>query len=163
MSSLQDVENLLRAFSARDLDAIRALADAGVAIDSRGGGSLTALMRAVLRGTPTTAEWLLAAGADPDARADDGKTALDFARDLGRQDLVDLVVQTSGHEFQAAQFRESEKIIEQRFEPCALLDYRIGSLEGAPSFRMRHRLQVFGKQLHVHHDDRQRIFNFVCQ
>ena len=92
MSRLQDVENLLRAFSARDLDAIRALAGAGVAIDSRGGGSLTALMRAVLRATPTTAEWLLAAGADPDARADDGKTALDFARDLGRQDLVELLI-----------------------------------------------------------------------
>ena len=53
---------------------------------------MTALMRAVLRGVPTTAEWLLAAGADPDARADDGKTALDFARDLGRQDLVDLLI-----------------------------------------------------------------------
>ena len=92
MSRLDHVEDLLRAFSARDLDAIRALADAGVELDAPGGGGLTALMRAVLRGDAVAVEWILAAGADPDARGDGGETALDLARELGREPLVELLI-----------------------------------------------------------------------
>ncbi len=92
MSHLDRAEDLLRAFSARDLDAIRDLADAGVEIDALGGGALTVLMRAVLRGDGVAAEWILAAGADPDARGHGGETALDLAHRLGRRDLIDLLI-----------------------------------------------------------------------
>ncbi len=90
MSRQEEVEDLLRAFTRRDLAAIGALADAGLDVDALGAG-LTVLMRAVLRGDAETVEWVLAAGADPDARSSDGKRALDFARDLGRSDLAELL------------------------------------------------------------------------
>ncbi len=92
MSRPEQVEDLLRAFAARDLDAIRVLADAGADLDAAGGGGLTPLMRAVLRGDMVAVEWILAAGADPDVRTGDGKAALDFARDLRRDGLVELLV-----------------------------------------------------------------------
>ncbi len=92
MSRPEQVEDLLRAFAARDLDAIRVLADAGADLDAAGGGGLTPLMRAVLRGDMVAVEWILAAGADPDVRTGDGKAALDFARELGRDGLVELLV-----------------------------------------------------------------------
>ncbi len=82
----------MRAFSARDLDAIRALADAGLELDTAGGGGLTTLMRAVLRGDGVAVEWILAAGADAGSRTADGKAALDFAREIGRNDLVELLI-----------------------------------------------------------------------
>ncbi len=92
MSRPDPVENLLRAFAARDLDAIRALADAGVELDAAGGGGLTTLMRAVLRGDGVAVEWILAAGADPDVRTADGKTALGFAREQENDALVELLI-----------------------------------------------------------------------
>ncbi len=91
MSRLDSVEDLLRAFAARDLGTIRALADAGLDLDAAGGGGLTTLMRAVLRGDSVAVEWILAAGADLAVSTSDGKTALDFARAIGRQDLVELL------------------------------------------------------------------------
>lgn len=92
MSRSDTVENLLRAFAARDLAAIRDLADAGVELDAVGGGGLTTLMRAVLRGDGVAVEWILAAGADPDVCSLDGKTALDFARALGHDPLAELLI-----------------------------------------------------------------------
>lgn len=91
MSCLDPVEDLLRAFAARDLGAIRDLADAGLDLDATGGGGLTTLMRAVLRGDSVAVEWILAAGADSDASTTDGKTAVDFANAMGRHDLVELL------------------------------------------------------------------------
>ena len=92
MSAHEDAENLLRAFSSRDLPAIRRLAEAGLDLDVPGGGELTVLMRAVLRGEAIPVEWILAAGADPDTRTADGMTALDFARQIDRPELVELLL-----------------------------------------------------------------------
>ena len=86
----KQAEALMRAFTARDLPAIHALADAGCDLDAPSAG-LTVLMRMVLRGDPEAVEWILAAGADPGVRSSDGKTALDFARDMDRADLVELL------------------------------------------------------------------------
>ena len=106
----EEVEELLRAFAARDLDAIRRLADEGHDLDARGGGDLSVLMRSVLRGDAVAVEWILAAGADPNVRGDDGKSALDLARELDRPALAELLVMAGA---------EAEGPAE---EPAAVLD-----------------------------------------
>ncbi len=109
MSSLDQVEDLLRAFAARDLTAIKALADAGLDLDTIGGGGLTTLMRAVFRGDAVAVEWILAAGADPDARGVDGMRALDFARMLERRELVELLI-AAGASTEAASGAGPDKV-----------------------------------------------------
>ncbi len=90
-SRQEAVEALLRAFAERDLGAVRALAEAGCDLDTKSAG-LTVLMRSVLRGDGETAEWILAAGADPGVRGSDGRTALDLARATGSAEMVELLV-----------------------------------------------------------------------
>lgn len=89
-SRQEQAEALLRAFAERDLAAIGDLLEAGCDLDARVAG-LTVLMRAVLRDDPVAMEWMLAAGADPDAKSSDGKRAIDLARELGRGDLAELL------------------------------------------------------------------------
>ena len=52
---------------------------------------LTALMVAVQEGHREIVETLLKAGAELDAKTGDGKTALDFAREKGHQDVAALL------------------------------------------------------------------------
>ncbi len=89
-SRQEQAEALLRAFAERDLGAIGDLLEAGCDLDARVAG-LTVLMRAVLRDDPVAMEWMLAAGADPDAKSSDGKRAIDLAREIGRGDLAELL------------------------------------------------------------------------
>ncbi len=112
MSSQEGAEELLRAFTSRDLSAIRTLADAGLDLDAPGGAGLTVLMRAVLRGQAVSVEWILSAGADPDVRTHDGKTALDFARQIDRPELVDLLIAAG-----AAVAAEAELAVGDRLDP----------------------------------------------
>ena len=58
----------------------------------RGPDGTTALMLATANGQVETAQALLAAKADVDARDDDGQTALAYAKQLSRPALVKLLM-----------------------------------------------------------------------
>lgn len=57
----------------------------------------TALMKAAEHGEAETVKLLIAAGADVNAKTDDGRTALWFAGVMGRNDIYDIL-KTAGTE-----------------------------------------------------------------
>ena len=61
---------------------------AGASLDATQSGGFTALHEAAHRGDAHMAELLLAAGADPGRRTDDGRTPADVARADGHDDLA---------------------------------------------------------------------------
>jgi len=70
---------------------VAALIAHGARADSRDVYGWTLLMHAVRRGDPDTARQLLDAGADPHAAAHSGHSAVDLARALGDQAMIDLL------------------------------------------------------------------------
>jgi uncharacterized protein len=64
-------------------DVVAALIDAGADVNATQRHGWTPLHGAAHNGAVDPVEWLLRAGADPEARNDDGKSALDLARDAG--------------------------------------------------------------------------------
>lgn len=66
----------------------RLLIERGADVDAVQRGSLTALMAAASNGDAALVELLVAAGADPAATADDGRSAADMARDAGHPELA---------------------------------------------------------------------------
>jgi len=73
------VQPLHSAAAARSADIVRKLIAAGSDVDAAQQGGWTALMAAAMHGDRGMVMALLAAGADPTRRSDDGKTAADLA------------------------------------------------------------------------------------
>ena len=76
---------------ARQLDAARALLDAGADPNARGAGGFAPLHTAAQNGDVPLVELLLERGADPELRADDGLSAADRARAAGHVDVLALL------------------------------------------------------------------------
>lgn len=79
-----------------DLEAVRALVEAGADLDRTAKYHLSALMLAVINDRRAIAKLLVEAGADTRIRGTGapgfaGKTALDLAEDLGRESLCELL------------------------------------------------------------------------
>lgn len=74
-----------------DLAIVEALLDAGAPVNVPHLGGGTPLHTAAFTGDAAVARLLLARGADPMARTDDGKTAVDVARERGHEDLARLL------------------------------------------------------------------------
>ena len=77
-------------------DAVRVLLDAGAELDHTAKYSLSALMLAVIHDRPDVVEPLVEAGADlaiegTGAPGFAGKTALEIALDLGRDEIAELI------------------------------------------------------------------------
>lgn len=86
------------AIEADDRLAVAAALAAGAAVDARGPGNLTPLMLAVGRGKARAAAELLARGADPNLRADDGTSAVSLAVDGYRQapEILSMILRGGG-------------------------------------------------------------------
>ncbi|MCY3958332.1 MAG: ankyrin repeat domain-containing protein [Chloroflexi bacterium] len=67
---------------------VRLLLEAGADVNNRQAGGNTPLHTAAHLGDASTAEALLAHGADAGLRSDDGKAAADYARERGHEDLA---------------------------------------------------------------------------
>ena len=67
----------------------RLLIERGADVNAVQRGSFTPLMAAAQNGDGELIEMLLAAGADPAARTDDGRSAADLARDAGHRTLAE--------------------------------------------------------------------------
>jgi uncharacterized protein len=76
---------------ARDLDAARALLDAGADPDGRGGLGFTPLHTAAQNGDAELVRLLLERGADTSVAAEDGLTAADRARAAGHEEVLALL------------------------------------------------------------------------
>ena len=81
------VQPLHAAVAGRNLEAVRALVDAGADPSARQHGGWTPLMAAAAHGDTEIVEVLLAAGADPGAASDERKTATSLAAEEGHRDL----------------------------------------------------------------------------
>src|SRR5690606_23269923 len=82
---------------------------------------------------------------------------------IERQHAFDLIVQTTSAQVQSAQPGELEKVVEQTFEPRALLLHDL-DLGERPAFARRLRLvEILGQQLHVHANHREWVFDLVRQ
>lgn len=73
------------------LDLVRRLLEAGAAPNVRQQGGFTPLHEAAQRGHVEMVALLLAHGADVEVRTDDDKSALDLAREKGRDEVVRLL------------------------------------------------------------------------
>lgn len=82
------VTPLHSAVAARCLDVVRLLLASGAAVDARQQQGWTVLMSAGLHGDDELAELLLAHGAAPGVRADDGRAAADLAEEKGHAALA---------------------------------------------------------------------------
>jgi uncharacterized protein len=85
--SLQ-VTPLQSAVAARQEETAALLLERGADPNVRQGGGFTPLHEAARQGGEGVVELLLRHGADPGAAADDGRTAADFARDAGHEELA---------------------------------------------------------------------------
>lgn len=73
-----------------DMARVKTLLTEGASVNQRDGG-LTPLMRAVLKGNYKIVETLLDSGAEPDATSSTGETAMEYATQIGRQDIAILI------------------------------------------------------------------------
>jgi ankyrin repeat protein len=71
------------------VEGLRLLLDAGAPVDDRQHGGYTALHAAAMHGQDDVVDLLLARGADPSVRTDDGKSAADFAEEGGHAGLAE--------------------------------------------------------------------------
>ncbi|MGA2537174.1 MAG: ankyrin repeat domain-containing protein [Terracidiphilus sp.] len=72
----------------KNTQTIRLLLDAGASVNSTQAGGFTPLFSAAIANRKDLVKMLLAEGADPHHKADQGKTAADFARERGHGDLA---------------------------------------------------------------------------
>ena len=86
-------ELLLLASGLGHNDIINVMIDYGISANARGLKQRTALMAAAAFDRAETAKILLARGANPDARDEDGNTALDVAKDRGSDKVLALLGQ----------------------------------------------------------------------
>ncbi|MBI2841463.1 MAG: tetratricopeptide repeat protein [Acidobacteria bacterium] len=77
-----------------DLDSVKLWLDAGVRPDAK--GEDTALITAVRGGHANVVKFLLARGMNAASRNSAGKSALDFARESGRPDLAEMLIEAGG-------------------------------------------------------------------
>lgn len=70
------------------LASVQLLLDAGAPVNERQSGGFTPVMSAAQNGDAPLLELLLARGADPTLRDDEGRSAADHARAAGHEDLV---------------------------------------------------------------------------
>ena len=87
-------DDLHRAAKAGDLDGLKAVLEAGAAVDARDGAGRTALMHVVDRGYVLLVEPLLAAGANLDVQAPDGATALFIATVHGHTQIIERLMES---------------------------------------------------------------------
>ncbi len=85
------VTALHAATAARSLPIVRRLLEAGIDVDAAQQQDFTALHEAVRSNQPLLVKMLLAHGANPLARAADGRTPVSIAEAAGSQDLVALL------------------------------------------------------------------------
>ncbi len=85
------VRPLHSAVAGESLAVVQALLAKKPDVEARQERGFTALMAAAARGSEPMVTALLDAGADPSAENDDGKTALDFAREHGHDELEGLL------------------------------------------------------------------------
>jgi uncharacterized protein len=85
------VTPLQSAVAGRDLEAVRAILDAGAEVDVREQAGFTPLHAAAQNGDGDIARLLLERGADPGARSDTGATAADLAREGGHEEVLALL------------------------------------------------------------------------
>lgn len=84
------------AVAARNLAIARALIDHGADVNAVQNDDFTPLMAAAQNGQMEMIELLLARGARPDARRANGQSAIDFAREGGHGEAVELLRQSGG-------------------------------------------------------------------
>ncbi len=72
-------------------ESVALLVEHGADVNARQHGGFTPLHQAAAAGDCKNIEQLLAQGADPNAKSDEGKTALDFARDRGKPEAERLL------------------------------------------------------------------------
>ena len=87
---------LITASEAGDLEAVKALIEAGADVKFQDADGWTALMSASINGHSKVAETLLKAGADVNARDIDGNTALKLAVSSKRLDVIIRIIKTGG-------------------------------------------------------------------
>lgn len=78
----------------RDLGIVRALLEAGAPVNARSGSGGTPLHTAAFLGDTEVAELLLARGADPRIANNEGRTAVDVARERGHAALAERLERT---------------------------------------------------------------------
>ena len=85
------IRPLHSAVAARSLTIVKMLIKAGAIPDSKQQGGFTPLMGAAANGLLDIAQLLVEHGAQVSLRSDDGKTAVDFAREKNHWELVSLL------------------------------------------------------------------------
>jgi ankyrin repeat protein len=89
-------ELLLLASGLGHNDIISVMIDSGISVNARGLKQRTALMAAAAFDRPEIVKILLAKGANPDAKDEDGNTAFDVANDRGSDEVLALLNATPG-------------------------------------------------------------------
>jgi hypothetical protein len=72
----------------KNAETIRLLVAAGAPVNEAQAGGFTPIFSAAIANRRDLAEMLLAAGADPHRKDDQGKTAADFARERGHAEMA---------------------------------------------------------------------------
>ena len=88
-SNAMKVQPLHSAAAGGDTECVRLLVEAGADVDARQEGGFAPLHASAQNGDAAAVEALLAAGADPSAPTDDGRTAADFAREAGHEEILE--------------------------------------------------------------------------